>query len=110
MLLGGEPVIADAVEQVLCASVREARMGRSLPGLLHAAGLREVTYEMVAFSVPWAMHEAAVSDPVREAMRQDRLPAVAATAWLDQQEEAAANGLFTVAFVGVLVGGQLPAV
>lgn len=107
MVLGGDPSAADAVRDVLNTSVGEARMGRRLPGLLHAAGLREVTYEMVAFSLPWEVHEATVSDPVRKALREGRLPD-SATAWLERQAEAASEGLFTVASVGVLAAGRLP--
>jgi SAM-dependent methyltransferase len=106
-LLNGEVTMAGAVGDLLNASVSEPRMGRRLPGLLHNAGLREVTFEMVAFHPPWVVHEAAVGDPVREAIRQSRLPAVA-TEWLEQQAAAADAGLFTVAFVGVLAGGELP--
>ena len=106
-LLGGDPAVAGKVGELLNASVSEARMGRRLPQLLHQAGLREVTFEMVAFSPPWIVHEATIGDPVREAIRLGRLPA-AATAWLEQQAAAAAAGLFTVAFVGVLAGGRLP--
>jgi SAM-dependent methyltransferase len=106
-LLGGDPAMAGAVGEVLNASVSEACMGRRLPGLLHAAGLRELTYEMVAFSPPWVVHERTVSDPVREALRHKQLPD-AVLGWLEQQEAAASRGLFTVAFVGVLAAGRLP--
>lgn len=106
-MLGGEPAIADVVGDILNASVHEPRMGRRLPGLLHAAGLREVTYEMVAFNPPWAVHEATIGAPVREALRQAMVPD-AATGWLEQQAAAAAAGLFTVAFIGVLAAGRLP--
>jgi SAM-dependent methyltransferase len=106
-LLGGDPGIAASVGEFLAASVSEPHMGRRLPNLLHAAGLREVTYEMVAFSPPWAVHAAAVSNPVREAVRRGRLPA-SAESWLEEQAMAAAGGLFTVAFVGVLAAGRLP--
>ena len=106
-LLGGDPAMAGAVGAVLNASVNEARMGRRLPDLLHAAGLRELTYEMVAFSPPWVVHERTVSDPVHEALRHHQLPETA-LGWLEQQEAAAAKGLFTVAFVGVLAAGRLP--
>jgi hypothetical protein len=106
-LLDGDPAMAGAVGEVLNASVSEARMGRRLPGLLHAAGLRELTYEMVAFSPPWVVHERTVSDPVHEALRHNQLPE-AVLGWLDQQEMASAKGLFTVAFVGVLAAGRLP--
>ncbi len=106
-LLGGDPATADAVGEVLNASVGEARMGRRLPGLLHATGLREVTYEMVAFSPPWVVHEATVSDPVRKALREGQLPD-SVVSWLERQARAASEGLFTVAFVGVLAAGRLP--
>ena len=106
-LLGGDPAVAGAVGELLNASVGDARMGRRLPGLLQAAGLREVTFEMVAFSPPWVVLEATIGDPVREAIREGRLPA-AATAWLEQQAAAAAAGLFSVAFVGFLVSGRVP--
>jgi hypothetical protein len=89
------------------ASARRA-WGDGLPGLLHEAGVREVTFELVAFSPPWVVHEATVGDAVREAIRRNELPAAAATAWLEQQAEAAAAGLFTVAFVGLLVSGRVP--
>ena len=108
-LLGGDPAVAGSIGELLNASVREARMGRRLPDLLYAAGLAEVTFEMVAFSPPWIVHEATIGDPVRAAISAGWLPA-AATAWLEQQAAAAAAGLFTVAFVGVLVGGRLPEV
>ena len=106
-VLGGDPATVDAVGAVLNASVGEARMGRRLPGLLHAAGVREVTYELVALSPPWVVHEATVSEPVRQALRQGQLPDSAA-AWLERQATAASQGLFTVAFVGVLAAGRLP--
>jgi SAM-dependent methyltransferase len=95
-LLGGDPAVAGAVGELLNASVGDARMGRRLPGLLHEAGLRELTFEMVAFSPPWIVHEATVGDPVRESIRRNELSA------------AAAAGLFTVAFVGFLVSGRVP--
>lgn len=107
-LLGGDPAVAAAVGELLNASVGDARMRRRLPGVLHEAGLREVTFEVVAFSPPWVVQEAAVGDPVREAVRRNALPAAAATAWLEQQAAAAAAGLFTVAFVGFLVSGRVP--
>jgi SAM-dependent methyltransferase len=106
-VLGGDPAVAGAVGDVLNASVSEARMGRRLPGLLHAAGLWSVTYEMVAFSPSPEVHEATVSNPVREALRQNLLPD-AASRWLEEQTTTAANGLFTVAFVGVLTSARLP--
>jgi hypothetical protein len=70
--------------------------------------VREVTFELVAFSPPWVVHEATVGDPVREAIGRNELPAAALTAWLEQQAEAATAGLFTVAFVGLLVSGRVP--
>lgn len=106
-LLGGDPATADAVGEMLNASVSEARMGRSLPGLLRQAGLREVTFEMIAFSVPWTVHEVTVGDPVRKALREGQLPESAA-AWLECQARVASEGLFTAAFVGVLAAGRLP--
>ena len=107
-LLGGDPAVAGAVGELLNASVGDARLGRRLPALLREAGPREVTFEVVAFSPPWVVHEATVGDPVRAAIGRGELPAAAATAWLEQQAAAAAAGLFTVAFVGFLVGGRLP--
>ena len=100
--------MAGAVGELLNARVAEARMGRRLPGLLHEAGVREVTFEVVAFSPPWVVQEATVGDPVREAIRRNELPPAAATAWLEQQAAAAAAGLFTIAFVGFLVSGRVP--
>jgi SAM-dependent methyltransferase len=107
-LLGSDPTVAGAAGTLLNASIGDARMGRRLPGLLHAAGLHEVTFEAVAFSPPWVVHEATVGASVRESIGRGQLPAAPAAAWLEQRAAAAAAGLFTVAFVGFLVGGRLP--
>jgi SAM-dependent methyltransferase len=107
-LLGGELAMATAVGDLLNASVSDDRMGRRLPCLLHEAGFRDLTFEVVGVLPPWTVHEATIGAPVREAIGQTPLPAVAATAWLEQQAAAATNGLFTVAFIGVLAVGRLP--
>lgn len=85
--LGGDPAVAGAVGELLNASVGDARMERRLPRLLHEAGLREVTFELVAFSPPWVVHEVIAGDPVREAIRRDEFPAAATTAWLPRFPE-----------------------
>lgn len=107
-ILGGDPAVAGSVSQFLNESVGEARMGRKLPSLLREAGLIDVTFEPVSFCPPWLVYEAAVGNPVREAIRQGRLPKAETSAWLARQAEAFAAGVFTSAFVGFLVSGRLP--
>jgi ubiquinone/menaquinone biosynthesis C-methylase UbiE len=103
----GDTATTNPVGEVLNASLAEPRMGRRLPVLLHAAGVRVVTYEMVALSPPWVVQVATVGDPVRNALREGQLPG-SAVSWLERQAKAASEGLFTVAFVGVLAAGRLP--
>ena len=107
-LLGGDPVVAGLVGDLLGEAVGEARMGRRLPGLLRGAGLIDVAFQPIVFCPPWAVHEATVGKSVREAISSGRLPEQPTAAWLDRQAAAHAAGLFTVAFVGFLVGGRLP--
>lgn len=106
-LLGGDQAVAAQVVDVLCESVGEAQMGRRLPAMLHDAGLSDVSFQPIIFHPPWAIHEAAVSTPVREAVERGRLP-TSALAWLAGQAAANAAGLFTAAFVGFLVSGRRP--
>ena len=107
-MLGGDPIAAGLVADLLSESVGEARMGRRLPGLLREAGLVDVAFQPVIICPPWAVHEATVGTSVREAIRSGRLPEQPTTAWLEQQAVAHEAGLFTVAFVGFLVSGRLP--
>jgi SAM-dependent methyltransferase len=105
-IVGGDPFVAGPVGELLKASVGDARLGRRLPGLLHDAGLVDVTFQLFWVNPPWAVYERTVCDPVRAAIADGRLAAVPTRVWQEQQAAAAALGLFTVSFVGFLVSGR----
>ena len=106
-VLTGEPGITARVLRFACDNVGEPRMGRRLPGLLHDAGVECVRFQPVAFHMPRALNEAILYAPVRAAAEDGRLPAADTGAWLDGQAAADADGLFTVAWIGWLVGGRV---
>ena len=105
-VLGGDPVAAALVSDLLCSKLSEPRMGRRLPMLLHQAGFTDVAYQPVVFHMPAALNEAIAYHPVRQAIADGRLPSTV-TYWLEEQAVAAARGLFTIGWVGWLVSGRL---
>ena len=107
-ILSGDRVMAKQVVDLLGESVGDARLGRRLPGLLSQAGLVDITFELVAIQPSSELVQMIVIDPVRAAIDGSRLPAAAATAWLDELAAADAAGLFTAALIGWLSSGRLP--
>jgi ubiquinone/menaquinone biosynthesis C-methylase UbiE len=107
-VLGGDPLAAALVGDLLCGKVAEPRMGRRLPTLLHQARMIDVTYRPVVFHMPEALNEAIAYQPVRQALAEGRLPQTVES-WLAEQTAAAAIGMFTIGWVGWLVSGRLAA-
>jgi hypothetical protein len=103
-VLGGDPVAAGMVSELIGSKVSEPRMGRRLPTLFKRAGLMEVTYQPVTFHMPAALNEAVAYQPVRQAIAEGTLPP-SLEAWLREQADADEEGLFTIAWVGWLVSG-----
>src|SRR5262245_7262653 len=105
-VFGGDPVTAALVSDLLCSKLGEPRMGRRLPMLLHQAGMVGVTHRPVVFHMPSALNDAIAYQPVRQAIADGKLPRTVDD-WLEEQAVAAAQGLFTIGWVGWLVSGRL---
>lgn len=104
----GDGVLRRAGE-ALRASLPQPLAGRRIPGLLTARGLRDVVATPFSFAVSEPVWRRIVRDTVTASGARD----AAVSAWLREQEAAAARGEFVAAFTGILtaasVRGRTPA-
>ena len=107
-MLGGDPVMAATVNDLMNGTLGEPRMGRRLPTYLRDAGLTGISLHPVIFFPPLPVYEATVATTVREAIARGDLPHEQATQWLQSQADAANAGLFFSAFVGIVTSASLP--
>lgn len=100
---GPDEEIAGRVAETLYGSMEQPQAGRRLPGLLADRGLTDVAATPFAFSINDQIFERIVKNTV---IAESPDPEV--EEWLEQQEEAAADGAFVAAFTGVLTAATRP--
>jgi ubiquinone/menaquinone biosynthesis C-methylase UbiE len=88
----------------LFASLPQPLAGRRLPKLLRSRGLRDVTAEPFSFAVSEPVWRRIVGDT----LTADTTPDASVSAWVRDQETAAARGEFVAAFTGVLTSAIRP--
>ncbi len=106
-MLGGNPGMAAAVNDLMNSTLGEPRMGRHLPTYLREAGLSGVSLHPIIFFPPRHVYEATVATTVRDAIALGDLSRAQATEWLQSQADAADTGLFYAAFIGVVTSATL---
>jgi SAM-dependent methyltransferase len=99
-----DEAVVERADAVLRASLPQPLAGRRIPGLLTARGLRDVVASPYSFTVSEPVWRRIVSDTLTAGPSAD--PAV--SAWLREQDEAAARGEFVGAFAGVLTTASRP--
>jgi SAM-dependent methyltransferase len=99
----GEAMVRRVVE-ALHGSLPQPLAGRRIPGLLAERGLRDVVASPFSFAVDEPVWRRIVFDTLTAGPPLD--PAV--SAWLHEQNEAAARGEFVAAFTGVLTAATRP--
>ncbi|MDL5158559.1 methyltransferase domain-containing protein [Actinomycetospora termitidis] len=102
MVLGGDAKIADEVLEVVCGTVGQDRMGRTLGPLLTDAGVLVVDQTPYAMTIPPPVWAQAVRGPVEDAVADGRLDRERVDAWF---AELGAPGAYPGSVTGVLVCG-----
>ena len=100
---GADEEVADRVTDTLYASLAQPRAGRRLAGLLADRGLADVAATPFAFMPNESVWGRIVKDTVLAGS-----PDPEVEHWLEQQEDAVANGEFVATFTGVLTAATRP--
>jgi ubiquinone/menaquinone biosynthesis C-methylase UbiE len=93
-----DDALLERVSEALRCSLPQPLAGRRIPALLTARQLRDVVATPFSFAVDEPVWRRIVKDTLTAGAAPD--PAV--SAWLGEQEEAAARGEFVAAFTGVV--------
>ena len=100
---GPDEEVARRVGEILYASLEQPEAGRRLPDLLTELGLTDVTARPFAFTPSEQVWQRIVKQTVLARSSEPEI-----VDWLAEQERAAANGEFVVAFTGVLTAATRP--
>jgi ubiquinone/menaquinone biosynthesis C-methylase UbiE len=100
---GADEELADRVAETLYASLEQPQAGRRLPGLLTERGLTDVSATPFSFMPNEQIWQRIVKNTVIAGSPEREV-----ADWLEQQEDAVANGDFVAAFTGVLTAATRP--